>query len=196
MRKIRVVLISSYEAAYLNSIVEYMKRNELDVEIVLVISNYPNSEVIAAAASYDVPRVVIDHTKYLVREEHDRQVMAALEYVNPDIIILAGYHRLFVLDELFEKYSNIMVNVHLSFLPDFKGLKPWEDAFYAGVRESGYTIHRVVREMDEGRILQQESVSVENCTSVNSVYEKLVETASKGLCQFLKSQSEILGRNL
>jgi phosphoribosylglycinamide formyltransferase-1 len=129
-----------------------------DAQIAVVISNKPDAPGIATARARGLNALVIP-SKGKPREEHDREVVAALKRHNVDLVCLAGYMRL--LSPWFvQQFPHRILNIHPSLLPAFPGLEVQEQAFAYGVKVSGCTVHFVDEELDHGAIIVQKTVPV------------------------------------
>ena len=129
-----------------------------DARIAIVISNKADAPGIETARQRGLKAVVIP-SKGRAREEHDREVVAALKQAGVDLICLAGYMRL--LSPWFvQQFPQRILNIHPSLLPAFPGLEAQEQAFAYGVKVSGCTVHFVDEELDHGAIIVQKAVAV------------------------------------
>lgn len=162
----RIALITTDETRYVQALFD---------ELSIVITNNACSPVVELCKREGITCRVLSEDLYTSREEHDLAIMKVLDTVGVDKIVLGSYQRIIKSNQFIEKYKNKMLNIHLSYLPDFKGYKAWEKAFLAGVEESGYSIHLVDKEVDNGKILFQERVSIKECKSSQEVYDILVE---------------------
>ena len=129
-----------------------------DARIALVIANKADAPGIATARARGLTALVI-LSKGRPREEHDREVVAALKQHKVDLVCLAGYMRL--LSPWFvQQFPERILNIHPSLLPAFPGLEAQEQAFAYGVKVSGCTVHFVDEELDHGAIIVQKTVPV------------------------------------
>ena len=129
-----------------------------EARIAVVISNKADAPGIVTARQRGLEAVVIP-SKGRPREEHDREVVAALQQHGVDLVCLAGYMRL--LSPWFvQQFSHRILNIHPSLLPAFPGLEAQEQAFAYGVKVSGCTVHFVDEELDHGAIIVQKAVPV------------------------------------
>ena len=124
---------------------------EWNVEIAMVISNHPNLEPIAHR--FDLPFHVIPITKETKREQEEKE-LALLKEANVDFVVLARYMQI-ISDNFIRHYENKIINIHHSFLPSFKGAKPYHRAYERGVKLIGATAHYVTADLDEGPIIEQ-----------------------------------------
>ena len=129
-----------------------------NARIAVVISNKADAPGIAVARQRGLTSVVIP-SKGRPRNEHDREVVAALKQHKVDLVCLAGYMRL--LSPWFvQQFPQRILNIHPSLLPAFPGLEAQEQAFAYGAKISGCTVHFVDEELDHGAIIVQKSVPV------------------------------------
>ena len=127
-------------------------------EIAVVISNRADALGIEAARQRKLNAQVIP-SQGKPREQHDREVVAALQSAGAELIVLAGYMRL--LSPWFvQQFPNRIINIHPSLLPAFPGLDAQKQAFEYGVKVSGCTVHFVDEQLDHGAIIVQRTVPV------------------------------------
>jgi len=169
-----------------------------DARIAVVISNKADAPGIATARDRGLNAQVIP-SKGKAREEHDREVVAALKQHNVDLVCLAGYMRL--LSPWFvQQFPRRILNIHPSLLPAFPGLEAQEQAFAYGVKISGCTVHFVDEELDHGAIVVQKSVAVLDSDDEHGLAERILEQEhiaySEAINLVLNGNFEIVGRRL
>jgi formyltetrahydrofolate-dependent phosphoribosylglycinamide formyltransferase len=142
----------------MEAILKAIKDGELDAKVQVVISNRSEALALPVARNYGVHAVAIDN-KGLTRAEHEKRVLQELEFCDVDFLVLSGYMRVLsaeFLNRFKSKHGYCrVINIHPSLLPDFPGVAGYEQAFAAGVPESGITIHLVDEHIDHGPILAQ-----------------------------------------
>ena len=144
-----------------------------DARIAIVISNKPDAPGIATARQRGLKTLVMP-SKGRSREEHDREVVAALKDHQVELICLAGYMRL--LSPWFvRQFPHQILNIHPSLLPAFPGLEAQEQAFAYGVKVSGCTVHFVDEELDHGPIVVQKAVQVADTDDEHTLAERILE---------------------
>ena len=144
-----------------------------DARIAIAISNKADAPGIATARARGLNALVIP-SKGKPREEHDREVVAALKQAGVDLVCLAGYMRL--LSPWFVKqFPHRILNIHPSLLPSFPGLEAQEQAFAYGVKVSGCTVHFVYEELDHGAIIVQKTVPVLDSDDEHTLAERILE---------------------
>lgn len=144
-------------------------------EIALVICNVPGARAIERAEQAHVPATLISHRDYPSREAFDAALVEALRAAGVELVVLAGFMR--VLTPAFvDAFADRVINIHPSLLPAFPGVDAQRQAFEAGVRITGCTVHLVDRGIDTGPILAQAAVAV-------GVDDQLVDVQRRILAQ-------------
>jgi len=149
-----VILISG-RGSNLRSIVE--ARTGLEVKA--VISNRPDAEGLEWARSQGLATRVVDHKGYPTREAFDAALGNEIEALAPDLILLAGFMRIFT-PGFISRFPRRILNIHPSLLPAFPGLHTHRKALDAGVKLHGCTVHVVTPALDNGPIVIQAAVPV------------------------------------
>jgi phosphoribosylglycinamide formyltransferase-1 len=169
-----------------------------DARIAVVISNRSDAPGLATARQRGLDTLAIS-SKGKPREEHDREVVAALLKSKVDLVCLAGYMRL--LSPWFvQQFPRKILNIHPSLLPAFPGLEAQEQAFAYGVRVSGCTVHFVDEELDHGAIIVQKTVAVLDTDDEQSLAARILEQEhiaySEAIRIVLEGKFEIVGRRV
>jgi phosphoribosylglycinamide formyltransferase-1 len=141
--------------------------------IAIVISNRSEAGGILTARKLGLESLVIP-SKGKAREDHEREVVSALQQHKVDLVCLAGYMRL--LSPWFVKqFPHKILNIHPSLLPAFPGLEAQEQAFAYGVKVAGCTVHFVDEELDHGPIIVQKAISVLGNDDEKSLAARILE---------------------
>ena len=158
-----VAVLVSKESLPLYDILIKNKMKEIDSDIKCIISNHKTLEDIAN--QFNIEYIYID-----LENENDaeKQLHKILEKYNIDLIVLARYMQI-IPDSIVDLYNERMINIHHSFLPAFKGAKPYHKAWNRGVKLIGATSHYVTKELDEGPIISQDVVHVDHHQSVKEL---------------------------
>lgn len=151
---------------------EAIVKESLPCEIALLICDRPGAKVIEKAEKYNIPTFVFNPKDYTSKEEFEKVLVAKLQEVNITWIFLAGYMRI-VGSTLLGAYEGKIVNIHPSLLPDFPGKDAIGDAFRAGVKKTGVTVHYIDEGIDTGPIIAQEEVEVEEGDTLESIEQKI-----------------------
>jgi len=169
-----------------------------DARIAIVISNKPDAAGIATARARGLNALVIP-SKGRPREEHDREVVAALKQNGVELVCLAGYMRL--LSPWFvQQFPQRILNIHPSLLPAFPGLEAQEQAFAYGVKVTGCSVHFVDEELDHGAIIVQKAVAVLDSDDEHTLAARILEQEhvayTEAIKIVLKREFTINGRRL
>lgn len=169
-----------------------------DARIALVISNKPDAGGLETARRLGLTTLVI-LSKGKEREDHDREVVAALKKHKVDLVCLAGYMRL--LSPWFvQQFPHRILNIHPSLLPAFPGLEAQQQAFAYGVRVVGCTVHFVDEELDHGAIIVQKAIPVLDSDDEHTLSARVLEQEhiaySEAINVVLAGKYEVVGRKL
>src|SRR5436190_14751669 len=169
-----------------------------NARIAIVISNRADAAGIETARRLGLETAVIP-SKGKAREEHDREMVEALQKFKVDLVCMAGYMRL--LSPWFVKqFPHRILNIHPSLLPSFPGLEAQEQAFAYGVKMAGCTVHFVDEELDHGLIIVQKSVPVLDSDDEHALAPRILEQEhiaySEAIKIVLEGNFNIVGRRI
>jgi phosphoribosylglycinamide formyltransferase-1 len=169
-----------------------------DARISVVISNKADAPGIASARARGLNALVIP-SRGRTRDDHDREVVAALKQSGVDLVCLAGYMRL--LSPWFvQQFRQRILNIHPSLLPAFPGLEAQEQAFAYGVKVSGCTVHFVDEELDHGPIIVQRAVNAGDDDDEHALAARILEQEhiayTEAINIVLAGRFELRGRRL
>ena len=162
--KYKIAIFISGKGSNAKRLVEYFSEHN-DIEIAIIVSNKSN---------IDIENVcLLNQIDYIETSE----VVTVLENKNIDLIVLAGYLRLMP-NELISKFTNRIINIHPSLLPKFggKGMygkKVHQSVIDSGEKESGITIHYVNQDYDEGEIIKQVKIAVDETDTPETLESKI-----------------------
>ena len=155
-QKMKVVLMVSRFGHCLNDLMYRCQIGALPIDIVAVISNHMDYQKVVV--NNDIPFHCIKVTKEN-KPEAEARIMQVVEETAAELIVLARYMQI-LSDEMCQKMSGRIINIHHSFLPSFKGANPYKQAYERGVKLIGATSHYVTADLDEGPIIEQDIVRV------------------------------------
>ncbi|MFT9360672.1 formyltetrahydrofolate deformylase [Acetobacter okinawensis] len=150
-----IIMVSRFDHALLNLLYQ-VRVGWLRAEIVAIVSNHQDSEATAHQAG--VPYYYWPVNPQNKTEQEDR-LRALVTSTQADLIVLARYMQV-LSDTLSAQFSGRIINIHHSFLPSFKGARPYHQAYARGVKLIGATAHYVTADLDEGPIIEQETARV------------------------------------
>jgi formyltetrahydrofolate deformylase len=182
----RTVLLVSREGHCLNDLLFRWKSGLLPIDIRAIISNH--REFYQLAASYNVPFHHIPVNKDNKAQAEARQ-HEIIESEGAELVVLARYMQI-LSDDLCRKLAGRAINIHHSFLPSFKGAKPYYQAHDRGVKLIGATAHYVTADLDEGPIIEQDVARADHSKTVEDLTAMGRDTESQVLARAVKWHSE------
>lgn len=162
-RPMKVVIMVSRFGHCLNDLLYRIRIGALPIEVVAVISNHLDYQKVVV--NHDIP---FHHIKVTAQNKADAEarIMAVVEDTGAELIVLARYMQI-LSDAMCKKMSGRIINIHHSFLPSFKGANPYKQAYERGVKLIGATSHYVTADLDEGPIIEQDTVRVTHAQSAS-----------------------------
>jgi formyltetrahydrofolate deformylase len=182
----RTVILVSKEGHCLNDLLFRWKSGLLPIDIRAIVSNH--REFYQLAASYNVPFHHIPVTAANKAEAEAKQY-EIIQSEGAELVVLARYMQI-LSDDLCRKLSGRAINIHHSFLPSFKGAKPYYQAHDRGVKLIGATAHYVTADLDEGPIIEQDVARVDHSKTVEDLTTQGRDTESQVLARAVKWHSE------
>ena len=146
----------------------------LPVEIVHVVSSRPDAFGIERAHRAGIPVTVLNRDVYADPVEADRRIAETLRYAHAEYVVMAGYMRK-VTPVLLDAFPDRVLNLHPALLPSFKGAHAIQDAFDAGVKVTGITVHFANEDYDKGPIVAQRAVEVREDDTLETLEERIHE---------------------
>ena len=159
--KMKVIIMVSRFGHCLNDLLYRWRIGALPIDIVAVISNHMDYQKVVV--NHDLPFHCIKVTKEN-KPVAEAQIMDIVNDTGAELIVLARYMQV-LSDDMCTKMSGKIINIHHSFLPSFKGANPYKQAYERGVKLIGATSHYVTADLDEGPIIEQDTVRVTHAQS-------------------------------
>jgi formyltetrahydrofolate deformylase len=147
----RVLIMVSKLDHCLNDLIYRWRIGELKIDIAAIVSNHPDQEPLASAHGIPFHHLPITPE---TKVQQEARLLALVEESGSDLVVLARYMQILT-PELSAKLRGRAINIHHSFLPGFKGAKPYHQAYLRGVKLIGATAHYVTTDLDEGPIIEQ-----------------------------------------
>lgn len=171
--KPRLVILISGRGSNMQAFIDACDQGRMNAEIALVLSNNPTAAGLARAADAGLATACIDHRDYDSREEFDAAMVAKLQPLQPDLVILAGFMR--ILTPVFiTPFAGKLLNIHPSLLPNYPGLHTHRRALEAGDSEAGVTVHYVTLELDGGPPILQARVPIVNGDTPDTLAARVI----------------------
>ncbi|PWW44378.1 formyltetrahydrofolate deformylase [Melaminivora alkalimesophila] len=182
----RTVIMVSREGHCLNDLLFRVKSGLLPIDVRAIISNH--RDFYQLAASYDIPFHHIPVTAATKAQAEARQY-EIIQQEGAELVVLARYMQI-LSDDLCTKLAGRAINIHHSFLPSFKGAKPYYQAHDRGVKLIGATAHYVTADLDEGPIIEQDVTRADHTDTVEDLTARGRDTESLVLARAVKWHSE------
>ena len=183
---VRTVIMVSKEGHCLNDLLFRWKSGLLPLDIRAIVSNH--REFYQLAASYNVPFHHIPVTA-ATKEQAEAKQLEIIEAEGAELVVLARYMQI-LSDNMCQQLNGRAINIHHSFLPSFKGAKPYYQAHDRGVKLIGATAHYVTADLDEGPIIEQDVARVDHSRTVEDLTTLGRDTESQVLARAVKWHSE------
>lgn len=149
-----------------------MNQKELACDVVLLVCDQPGAKAIEKAHKFGVKVFVADREHYNSKIAFEEAIITELKLAQIEWVFLAGYMRI-VGETLLESYQGKIVNIHPSLLPEFPGIDAIGQAYDAGVKVTGVTVHFVDRGIDTGPIIAQEVIEVLATDTIDSLHRRI-----------------------
>ncbi|MDO4792303.1 MAG: formyltetrahydrofolate deformylase [Buchananella hordeovulneris] len=183
---LRTILMVSKEGHCLTDLLFRHRSQGLGIDPVAVIGNH--TDLASIAEFYGVPFHHIPVTKD-TKEAAEEQLLALVKELDAELVVLARYMQI-LSDRVCEELQGHVINIHHSFLPSFKGARPYAQAHARGVKIIGATAHYVTADLDEGPIIEQDVARVTHADSVAELVEIGQDVERRVLAQAVKWHCE------
>ena len=186
----RTLIMVSKDGHCLNDLLFRWRSGSLQIDVPAVVSNHPDLEPIAASYGVAFHHVPVTPA---TRTDAEARLLEIVERERIDLVALARYMQI-LSDELCRALAGRAINIHHSFLPSFKGARPYHQAFDRGVKLVGATAHYVTGDLDEGPIIEQDVVRVDHRASVEEIVAAGRDVEAQVLARAVKwhAQTRIL----
>ena len=172
--KKRIAVLASGRGSNFQAIIEAIRREQIPATCVALITDNPEAYAIKRARIAGIPVNVVNYSSFPSRETYEQALLAAMQEVNADLFVLAGYMRILG-DDIVRSFAGKMMNIHPALLPSFTGLHAQLQALNYGVRVSGCTVHFVDESLDYGPIILQRCVAVLDGDDEDSLAERILK---------------------
>lgn len=180
-----VLLVSKFDHC-LNDLLFRVKNNSLNVNVKAIISNHENSKEIAKFSNIPFYFLPVDKSNKL---DQEKKIITIIDKNDIQLIVLARYMQI-LSEDFTSMFQGKIINIHHSFLPSFKGSKPYHQAFERGVKVIGATAHYVTKDLDEGPIIEQDTQVVDHEMMPDDLVSMGQDIETRVLYRALKAHSE------
>ncbi|WP_417325778.1 phosphoribosylglycinamide formyltransferase [Halarcobacter sp.] len=186
----RIGILSSHNGSGFDAIQKACENNELDAQVVLVISNNSTAQVLQKAQSKNIPNFIVNAKKF-PDENLDKKITDMMSEFKVDYIFLSGYMKK-IEENLVKTFENRIINSHPALLPKFGGKGMYGTNVHKAViengeKKSGCTVHFVNENYDEGKFILQNEITLEENETVESLEEKIKKLETITIIESLKT---------
>ena len=168
----RLAIFVSGRGTNMDNIIKKKKQGCIKADIALVVSDVKTAPALEKAKRHGVETVFIDPKKFKTKVAFERAVVKELRARSVDIIVLAGFMRILT-PYILKLYKNKILNIHPALLPSFKGMHGIRDAYEAGVKITGVTVHFATEALDGGPIIIQETLEIRDGETLASLEKRI-----------------------
>lgn len=184
--KMRVLIMVSKIGHCLNDLLFRAKTGQLRIDVPVIVSNHPDFEPLAKSYGIEFHHLPVNKD---TKAQQEGQILELVKQHNIELVVLARYMQV-LSPMLCEAMSGKIVNIHHSFLPSFKGAKPYHQAYDRGVKIIGASAHFVTADLDEGPIIEQRVARVDHSMSPKDLVEEGSNVESQVLAAAVKWVAE------
>ncbi len=189
---LRLGVLGSGRGSNLAAIFAAIDAGELDAEVAIVVSDVADAPILERARERGVPAVHVDPggDPRRLAPPAQKEIADRLRAAGVDLVVCAGFLKV-LKAPLLEPFAGRIINIHPSLLPKHPGLRAWEQALAAGDSEAGCTVHHVTESVDEGPVIKQGSVPVEEGDTPESLHARIQELEHQLLPQAIAELGEL-----
>lgn len=204
MSRVRIGVLISGSGSNLQSIIDNINNGFIDGDIKVVISNKEDAYGLERARQHNIDAVFLNEKSYKNKEEYNKKIIELLDDYEVELVVLAGYLKILT-KEFINQYENKIINIHPSLIPSFcgkgyYGMRVHEEVINYGVKITGATVHFVNEKADEGPIILQKTVNVNDDDTKETIQNKVLEVEHELLPMAVKLYCEnrlkIVGRKV
>ena len=183
-----LILVSKFDHC-LNDLLYRKQTGELNIDVTTVASNHPDLEPLARFHQAPFEVLPTGKSKLATKAAQEDRIRQLIDEHHVDLVVLARYMQV-LSDELCQDLTGRCINIHHSFLPSFKGARPYHQAYERGVKAIGATAHYVTADLDEGPIIDQEVARVDHTFGPDQLLATGRNMENYALSRAVKAHSE------
>ena len=185
-KPLKTLLMVSQHDHCLNDLLYRWRTNYLPIEIAAVISNHQDSKELVEGHGLTFHHLPVDKAN---KAEQEKKVRQIIEDTSAELTVLARYMQI-LSEDFCSDYQGKVINIHHSFLPGFKGARPYHQAYERGVKIIGATAHFATADLDEGPIIAQDIVPVDHSYTPEKMQALGRDTESRVLASAIRLYAE------
>ena len=182
----RTLIMVSREGHCLNDLLYRQSSGSLPIDVPLVVSNHPDLERLVKSYGIEFHHIPVSGA---TKPDAEAELLSLVDSLGIDLVVLARYMQI-LSDETCARLAGKAINIHHSFLPSFKGARPYQQAFDRGVKLIGATAHYVTADLDEGPIIEQDVERITHRDTPDDLVRKGRDIERRVLSRALRSHLE------
>lgn len=186
---VNIAVFASGSGTNFETILQHIEDGSLPVQCQCLIVDKEQAYARTRAQQHQIKDYYFNPKSYPNKEAYEKDILKVLKDKNVDLIVLSGYMR-FIGKVLLEAYPKAIINLHPAYLPEFPGAHSIQDAFEAGVSQTGVTVHYVDEGVDTGPIIRQERVPIDPNWNLETLEEHVHAMEYDLFWQVIKSVAE------
>lgn len=186
---VNIAVFASGSGTNFETILQHIEDGSLPVQCQCLIVDKEQAYARTRAQQHQIEDYYFNPKSYPNKEAFEKDILKVLNDKNVDLIVLSGYMR-FIGKVLLEAYPKAIINLHPAYLPEFPGAHSIQDAFEAGVSQTGVTVHYVDEGVDTGPIIRQERVPIDPNWNLETLEEHVHAMEYDLFWQVIKSVAE------
>lgn len=194
-----IAVLCSGNGTNLQAIIDAVKSGYLAARIALVISDNASAFAIDVAEKAGIETLVLNPKDFKTSEAFDKEIIKAIKAKGADLVVLAGFMRI-MSPHFIKEYKDRIMNIHPALLPSFRGAHGIKDALEYGVKVTGVTVHFVDEKLDNGPIILQKAVEINDDdteeTLLARVHKEEHKLYPKAVKLFVEGRLRIEGRRV
>lgn len=175
---LKIGVLISGSGTNLQAIIDQIAAGKVNAQIVLVLSSRPDAFGLQRAEAAGIPTIALNRDVYADAHAANQLIADKMREAGAEYLVMAGYMRM-VGAEVLDAYPDRVVNLHPALLPSFVGAHAIQDAFDAGVKVTGITVHFANAEYDKGPIIAQKAVPVKEGDTVDDLEARIHKAEHK-----------------
>ncbi|WP_317394910.1 phosphoribosylglycinamide formyltransferase [Faecalicoccus pleomorphus] len=186
---VNIAVFASGSGTNFETILQHIEDGSLPVQCQCLIVDKEQAYARTRAKQHQIEDYYFNPKSYPNKEAYEKDILKVLKDKNVDLIVLSGYMR-FIGKVLLEAYPKAIINLHPAYLPEFPGAHSIQDAFEAGVSQTGVTVHYVDEGVDTGPIIRQKRVPIDPNWNLETLEEHVHAMEYDLFWQVIKSVAE------
>ena len=170
--KLKIGVLASGNGTNFQELINLSEKEELDIDIKVLITNKDDAGCIKRAESVKIPHKIIRGKDFSQKDLFELEIINTLNNFDVELIVMAGWMKI-ITPFFINKFKNKIINIHPSLLPSYKGGSAIKDAILNGSKITGCSVHFVEEEVDSGSLIMQAALSIRDDDNIESLSERI-----------------------